>query len=490
MLLAGLADSFRNLLPVIAVAGLFQWLVMGELPDGIGTLLVGLVLVAVGIALFLRGLELSVFPIGRNLADAFARKGALSWLLIFGFCLGFAAVIAEPSLNAVAQQAERVSDGRIDAWLLRILAASSVGLVLALGILRALLNHPVLWYLVGGYLLLVAVTYITPPEITGLAFDAGAVSANMVTVPLITTLGMGLMAAVRGHNVLETGFGLVALAVLAPRLTVQLYGIVVYLVEPGALAGYEAPQGAPAAAPGMVAAFIARLLAVIVNLLPILVVILVFQFLVIRRRLRHVHRLAVGFVLLMLGLFAFTEGLRIGLFPIGEQMAAGLGRGDAGLQLFLFVFLLGFAATLVEPALIAVARQGADQDPRRLNALVIRVLVAAGIGVGLLLGALRLAYGWPMEHLFAATLVLLMILGLCAPRELTGFAFDLGGIATSDVTVPVIAALGVGLAVAAGSSDVMLDGFGLVGLASLYAIVTVLLYAIVSARLSRRAEDA
>jgi hypothetical protein len=488
--LAALAASSRNLLPVIGVVILFQWLVMREMPTGVWTVLAGLLLVAVGIALFLRGLELSVFPIGRSLSDAFAQRGVLGWLLAFGFCLGFAAVIAEPALIAVAHKAEVVSDGRIQAWLLRVLAAASVGAVMALGILRALLNHPVLWYLVGGYLLLVLVTYVTPAEITGLAFDAGAVSANMVTVPLITALGMGLMASVRGHKVLSAGFGLVALAVMAPRLTVQIYGIVVYSVDPGVLAGYmpEVIAETATAPSGQAQSIMSNMFSVMVNLLPIVAVILAFQFLVIRMPLLHVRRLVVGFVLLLLGLFAFTEGLRLGLFPIGEHLASGLSRPGGVLYLYLFVFLLGFAATWVEPALMAVIRHASQLDPARLRPPLIRSLVALGVGAGLFLGALRLTYGWGLDHVLAATLVLLCALALLAPRELVGFAFALGGIATSDVNVPVITALGVGLAVAIGSDDVMLEGFGLVALASLYVIVAVLLYAIVVQRIQRHGE--
>jgi hypothetical protein len=489
-LLQVFARSFLNLLPVIGVVALFQWLVMREWPEGAWAVLAGLVLVAVGIALFLRGLALSVFPLGRNIADAFVQRGMLVWLLIFGFCLGAATVIAEPALIAVAHKAEMVSEGRVGAWPLRLLVAASVGAVIALGLLRAVLNHPVLWYVLAGYLLLIPVTYLTPAEITGLAFDAGAVSVNMVTVPLITALGMGLMAALRGRSVLSEGFGLAALAVMAPRLTVQLYGIVVYAAEPGSLAAYASGAGlelvqAPSAALRDIATDV---LAILANLVPVVAVILLFQFAVIRRALLHPRRLAGGFALLLLGLFAFIEGLHTGLFPIGEYLASGLSRPAGGFYLLVFVFLLGFAVTLLEPALMAVIRQAAHLDPGRLRPPLIRTLVALGVGLGLLLGALRLMSGWPLDHVIAGTLAVLAVLAVLAPRDLVGFAFDLGGIATSDVTVPVITALGVGLAVALGSDDVMLEGFGLVALASLCVIVTVLLYAIVVQRMNSHGE--
>jgi hypothetical protein len=485
-LVQGFLRAGRNLLPVVLVVALFQALVLRQMPEGILPVLGGLALVAVGIGLFLRGLELSVFPIGRNLSNAFAEKGSLGWLLAFGFCLGFAAVIAEPALIAVANKVQAVSDGLIQAWTLRLVVAASVGTVIALGILRAVLNQPVHWYLLGGYLLLVPITYLTPAEVTGLAYDAGAVSANIVTVPLVTAIGVGLMASLRGRSALADGFGLVALAVLAPRIAVQLYGIVVYTIEPAALAAYASGEAAFAvpvdhhAPRGALALLLADILGILGNLLPIVAVILVFQMLVIRRPLLHPHRLGGGFLLLLAGLFAFTEGLHLGLFPIGQHLAAGLTAPGGGAYLYLFVFLLGFAATLVEPALIAVAQRAGTLAPRRLHPPLIRSLVALGVGLGLIVGALRITVGWSLDHVLVSTLFGLMLLTLLAPRELVGFSFDLGGIATSDVTVPVITALGVGLAVALGSDNVLLDGFGLVALASLYPIGVVLFYAILT----------
>jgi hypothetical protein len=123
----------------------------------------------------------------------------------------------------------RTSGGLIHAWTLRLVVAGSVGAVIALGILRAMLNQPVHWYLLGGYLLLVPITYLTPAEVTGLAYDAGAVSANIVTVPLVTALGVGRAVTLGSDNVLLDGFGLVALASLYPIAVILLYAIITRL---------------------------------------------------------------------------------------------------------------------------------------------------------------------------------------------------------------------------------------------------------------------
>ena len=204
--------AFRNLLPIIAVVAFFQFAVIQELPAGWVSITVGLGIVVLGVAMFLQGLELGIFPIGKNLANQLAKRGSLSLLMLFGFSLGFAAVIAEPALIAVAQQAEIISEGRVDALTLRLLVATSVGLVIALGIVRIVLGHSLQWYMIIGYLVVVLVTFFAPEEIVGLAYDSGGVTTNIVTVPLIAALGLGLAASIRGRSGLIHGFGLVALA--------------------------------------------------------------------------------------------------------------------------------------------------------------------------------------------------------------------------------------------------------------------------------------
>jgi hypothetical protein len=492
--LSAFLGACRNLVPIVLVVAALQILLVGEIPDRIFQVAGGLLLVAIGIALFLQGLELSVFPVGRSLSDAFLTKGSLPWLLVFGFCLGFAAVIAEPSLIAVASKAEQVSAGRIDAGILRVVAAASVGIAIALGILRTVLDHRIHWYLIGGYLLLILVTHLTPTEITGIAMDAGAVSVNLVTVPLIMSLGIGLTVSLRGRSVLSEGFGILALAVLAPRMTVQLYGLFVYAFEPEVLSTQAAVTGIPSLEePLLETPADARMsplqrlgsdmVGLARNLVPMLMVILVFHLLVLRRALPRPRRLAVGFGLLLLGLLAFIEGLHLGLFPIGSHMALTLGRTEHLGYVLLFVFLLGASATLVEPALIAAVQRAAQLDAARVRPLLIRGLVALGVGLGLALGVLRIMVGWPLESVLLWTVLALLFFTLAAPSELVAFAFDLGGIATSDVNVPVITALGVGLVAAFGHRELVMDAFGLVALASLFPILVILLYAIVFERL-------
>ncbi len=479
-------EAARNLLPIILVVGVFQLLVLRQIPDDWLSITIGLLIVLLGVALFLQGLELGVFPIGKNLSNEFARQGSLPLLMVFGFCLGFSAVIAEPALIAVAEQAEIVSEGQINGFVLRLLVATSVGGVVALGVVRIILGQPLHWYMIIGYITVVLVTFFSPEEIVGLAYDSGGVTTNIVTVPLIAALGLGLAAALRGRDALIHGFGLVALAVMVPMIVVQLYGIAVFTLgepfDPGGNGDVVDPAGetevVTPTAGSVVLGMLTELLVMFRDVLPIIAVVLFFQYGVLRRRLPNEHRLVFGFLMVIVGLYAFVVGLRMGLFPIGERMAEQLITMDTLLFVYLFAFAIGFATTMAEPALIAIGRKAQEAARGRLNANVIRVLVALGVAIGITIGVHRIISGDSIHHYVIAGYTLVIILTALSPRYIVALAFDLGGVTTSEVTVPLVTALGLGLATHIEGRTALIDGFGLIAFASIFPIVTVMLYAV------------
>ncbi|MEJ2528064.1 MAG: DUF1538 domain-containing protein, partial [Sulfurovaceae bacterium] len=220
--------SLQDLLPIVLVVAFFQAFIIGEVPKNLTSIILGLFIVAVGLALFIRGLELGIFPMGENLAVEFSQKGSLFWLLLFAFTIGFSTTVAEPALIAIANKAAIISSGLIDAFWLRITVALSVGFAITLGVLRILLGHPMHYYVIGGYIIVVIVTFFAPKEIIGLAYDSGGVTTSTVTVPLVAALGIGLASSIKGRNPLIDGFGLIAFASLTPMIFVQIYGIAVY----------------------------------------------------------------------------------------------------------------------------------------------------------------------------------------------------------------------------------------------------------------------
>lgn len=471
----------KNLLPIVIVVLFFQLIVLQTVPENPFELMLGLAIVALGIALFLQGLELSIFPVGKNLANQFALKGSLPLLVAFGFAIGFAAVVAEPALIAVAEQAQVISEGRVNGFTLRLIVALSVGAVVALGIVRTVMGWGIQKLMIVGYLLVLTVTFFAPAEIVGLAYDSGGVTTNIVTVPLVAALGIGLANSIAGRNPLRDGFGLVALAVMVPMITVQLYGIWVYQ--------FSDVQAVPVAA--LVAesrhwlvTVLLDLASLIKDVLPILVVVLFFQYLVLKRSLANPVRVAFGFVLVLLGLYAFVIGLKLGLFPIGTLMAEQLIGQNQASWILLFGFMIGFATTMAEPALLAIGEQAEQAAPGKIKAKVIRLMVALGVAVGIAVGVYRIMAGTPIHYYIMAGYAVVVVLTVLAPDYITALAFDLGGVTTSEVTVPLVTALGIGLASSIEGRNVLIDGFGLIAFASIFPIISVMLYAIVAEKLS------
>jgi hypothetical protein len=483
-----LFHALKNLMPIVVVVAFFQLVILQQVPENITSMALGLLIVAVGVALFLQGLELSIFPVGKSLSNQFAKKGSLTILLCFGFAMGFSAVIAEPALIAVAQQAQSISEGRIDALTLRVLVALSVGLVVALGIFRIIFGYPLHWFMISGYALVVVITWFAPEEIVGLAYDSGGVTTNVVTVPLIAALGIGLAASIRGRNPLIDGFGLVALAVMVPMITVQGYGMLVYSGNPdtGELVVTASTNTEKSSS---IVGILLDLAEMLRDVLPIILTVLIFQYLVLRRKLANPRKVAFGFALVVLGLYAFVVGLKIGLFPIGTSMAEQLTARENYAYIYLFALMIGFATTMAEPALIAIGRQAEEAAGGTLNGNTIRLLVALGVAVGITIGVHRIITGDSIHHYIMGGYALVIALTIIAPRYIVALAYDLGGVTTSEVTVPLVTALGIGLASSIQGRSVLIDGFGLIAFASIFPIVTVMAYAIVSQFMSDRRKE-
>jgi hypothetical protein len=235
--LKSLLESFYDLLPIVLVIGFFQLVVLKQPIPNLLEILIGSFFVLIGLTLFVQGLEMGLFPLGESLAFAFAKKGSLTWLLIFAFALGFGTTVAEPALIAVANEAAKVAaegnvidateQSRTDyAFGLRLTVALSVGFAIVIGVLRIVRGWPVQYLIIGGYLGVIVMTLFAPPEIIGIAYDSGGVTTGTITVPLLTALGVGLASSIRGRNPMVDGFGLIAFASLTPMIFVMVYGMI------------------------------------------------------------------------------------------------------------------------------------------------------------------------------------------------------------------------------------------------------------------------
>ena len=237
---------------------------------------------------------------------------------------------------------------------------------------------------------------------------------------------------------------------------------------------------------------------ILFEVLPIAAVILGSQLLIIRKRVANLHKIAIGFVYVVIGLTLFLVGLDAALFPIGKTMASQLtapeflGGGEQTLSwrdyywVYIFAAAIGFATTVAEPALIAVSLKAQAISGGNISALGLRIAVAIGVSVGVAIGAFRIVSGTPLPYYIMAGYAVVIIQTAFSSKWIIPLAYDSGGVTTSTVTVPVVAALGLGLATTIEGRSPLIDGFGLIAFASLFPIMSVLGYAMLTSWIKRR----
>lgn len=225
------------------------------------------------------------------------------------------------------------------------------------------------------------------------------------------------------------------------------------------------------------------------DLLPIILVITFFQLFILQQPIPNLAELLYGTFLVVMGLTLFVQGLEMGLFPLGEGMAYAFARKGSLLWLVAFAFALGFGTTVAEPALIAVAEEASEiaaaggaieNTPEAMEGYAdgLRYTVALSVGFAIMVGVVRIVFGWPIQYLIIGGYIGVVIMTMFAPEEIIGIAYDSGGVTTSTITVPLVTALGVGLASSIKGRNPMTDGFGLIAFASLTPMIFVMGYGI------------
>jgi hypothetical protein len=230
------SKNLRDFLPILGVVVFFQWIIVGEPMPDVWQRLGGMLLTLLGLTLFVRGLDMSIFPLGQSLADGVVRRRSPAVLIGFAFAVGFGSTVAEPALAAVADQAAAtavaagsLAGGDAEAarfsQVLRYVVAAAVGLAVATGVLRIVKGWPAAWFVLPGYALATVIALTSDSPLAAVAFDAGAAATSAVNIPLMMTLGTGLATLIEARDPLTDGFGLIAAASLMPMIVIQLSAV-------------------------------------------------------------------------------------------------------------------------------------------------------------------------------------------------------------------------------------------------------------------------
>ncbi len=478
-----LKESFRDLTPIIAVILFFQLIILQTVPDNWKETSIWLVIVAIWLAVFLMWLQYGIFPIWERLTKSFTKKKGYFLIMFFWFLVGFSTTIAEPALYVIAEKAAAISSWKIDPTTLRYVVALSVWTAISLWIWRILKWIPIHYPIIIWYLLVVWITYFTPKEIVWLAYDLGWVTTSTITVPLVTAIWIWIAAIARKRNPVINWFWLIACASLLPMFFVQVYGIIIYnFSDTVEIASQVTKQAGEVINSFNLKTIIFGLLNTIKDVLPIVLTIFFFQYIVLKESIpkKELKDILWGFAMVILWLYFFILWLEMWLFNLWEEMANQLTTLDSHFIIYLFAFLIGFSTTMAEPTLITISNKASELDHWKINAFILRVFVALWVWFWITLWTYRIIY-WDFIHYYIMIWYLFVIwLTYFAPKHITSIAYDSGWVTTSTITVPLVAALWIWLATNIPGRDPLYDWFWLIAFASLFPIISVLIYGIIT----------
>lgn len=511
-------DQVRAVVPLAVYLALFQILILRQLVDDSWLITAGLFAVIVGLMFFMEGLKLGLMPFGELIGHTLPRKSPLPLVLLITLLLGIGVTFAEPAIGALQAAGQNVSPARAPyLWLLLnqwagalvLVIGASVGLAAVIGTLRFLYGWSLKPLIYTSLVPVLGVTLYgaSDPELAkvlGLAWDAGAVTTGPVTVPLVLSLGIGIAAAAGKGDSGLSGFGIVTLASLFPILGVLLLALyVAATVTPAEILAAAASAGSAAGALAWYerSPWVEVILA-LRAILPLVLFLFVILKLVLKEDLPRPREIWLGIGFTLIGMGLFNLGLTYGLSKLGGSAGAlvpaafmevsgaegsPLYRYGVGLILALvFAWLLGFGATIAEPALNALGVTAEQLTNGFFKKRMLILAVSVGVACGIALGLTKLIFELPLVWLIVPPYLLAAALTAVSSEEFVNVAWDSAGVTTGPITVPLVLAMGIGF----GNATQAVEGFGILCLASIGPIISVLitgLWARMKARSQERA---
>jgi len=498
----GFMEQFRVVIPLAAYLVLFLVFILNQVVSAPWSMAFGLLGVIIGLMLFLEGLKLGLMPLGEAIGHTLPRKSALPVVLTIAFILGVGVTFAEPAIGALQAAGQLLSVETapylytiLNDWsgALVLVVGCGVGLAAVLGTLRFIYGwslKPMIYAtLVPALgLSLYASAHPELQKVLGLAWDCGAVTTGPVTVPLVLSLGIGIATATGKGNATLSGFGIVTLASLFP--VIGVLGLAIYVassvpVETIILAATSASPVAAAPAwyestPGREIVHGLR------AILPLALFLYLVMKLMLGEKIRHAGMIGYGVILTVAGMCIFSLGLTYGLSRLGGESGSLLPAAfthiaavessplyiyTIGLILALtFAWFLGLGATLAEPALntLGLTVQNLTQGVFKKTTLM--YAVSGGVAFGIALGLAKIIFDLPLAWLLLPTYLLAVGLTFLSSEEFVNIAWDSAGVTTGPITVPLVLAMGLGI----GDAVQVVEGFGMLSMASIGPILSVL----------------
>jgi hypothetical protein len=498
---ARLSEQIKAIAPISLFLFIFQLAVLRQGIIQALTVTLGLSAVILGLMFFIEGIRLGVMPLGENIGATLPEKATLTIILVAAFLLGTIATFAEPAIATLTVLGGNIPYDKAPllydflnrrTTLLLFLAAAGVGLGAINGIVRFIKGQSLKITVLPGLIITVILTIVAAfdpgaRDLIGVAWDAGGITTGTVTAPLVLALGVGMAKVLGKGDSGMSGFGIITLCSIWPIALVLAAALICSwtgaYMTPAEYASLTTAAGASAEAGGLnvAALFGESLLGACTSILPLIGLLFLIQWVVLKEPVRNLDQVIMGVVFALLGLLLFKVGLVTGLTPLGEQVGgkATLAFDPSGgiygtvwgkLIVLVFAFLAGYGASLAEPALVSLGITVEEVTAGAFKKWLVMHSVGFGVGLGLILGIARIMWGWSSLSIVLPSYVLVLLLTAISDEKYVNIGWDSGGVTTGDITSPILIALGLGVAAAVGGAD----GFSLIAMGSVWPIISVL----------------
>lgn len=483
-LLKYLKEVFFSSLPLLAII-IIVTVFAFPLADWFGYVRIGIgyILVLIGQATFLAGLDSSILPIGKLVGGSVAKLNKIAFVLLFGFLFGLVATLAEPALHVLASQVEIIAT-KINYFIFLFVVGSGTGIAVAFAIYRTIKNINIKYVFLVLYLLIFILVFFVPEQYRALAFDASGATTGDVSVPFILTLGLGISRTVSKKKTSDESFGILGIASTGSIIGIFIYGLILQTTPTN-------PYN-PEQIEGVVQILGSSLLATVLAIAPIIVIFFVFQFIFIKLPRRKLVTILLSSLIVFAGLFIFLFGIDYGFAYAGNyigEVFVGDQTPDAFKYFLIPIsFILGFAITLTEPAVVVLGEQVEELTNGFLKKMVIKLSLAISIGLASILCMCKVIFNLNILFFLAPLYATALILLLFTPKLFIGLAFDSGGVTGGAITSAFLTPLTLGVSGAL-DQDILISGFGMIAFISVTPLIIVQILGIMYERKIKKIKE-
>lgn len=435
--------------------------------------IIGAIFIVLGLAIFLFGTEIGIQPIGSLMGSSLTKRKKLWIMIFFGFILGFLINVAEPDLQVLARQVSEVTSDGITQAELVIVVSIGVGILVALGLVRIVLNIPINKLLTVLYGIIFVLVILAPEAFLGIAFDSGGATTGSMTVPFILALGLGVSSTQGGKSSEEDSFGLLGLASAGPMIAVLTMGIFSGIESLSGNLPYYAGNTNRVLYP-----FIKEIPTLLFEgtlaLLPLLVLFLLFNKLFFKLSKKQFIKILKGLLYTFIGFTLFLTGVNAGFMEAGSAIGHAAASVENNWIIIPIGFFVGFTVILAEPAVYILNEQIEDVTSGHIKKKVILYTLSIGVAIAVSLSMVRiLTPEIRLWHFLVPGYLVAIVLTYFAPTLFVGIAFDSGGVASGPMTATFILAFAQGVAEATEGADVLIDAFGVIAMVALTPLIAI-----------------